>query len=554
MLDAAWTLDVENLTKGWTLSTWAGKSDTELTPADPLLIQAPFKGSWAWGDYPINWQPRVAQLELRALSAAALEDGAPVDPGDMVDVHLYREANLGHGVRKLTWHRVCGFLDEPEASQDDRGLVVKLAAVDTLAQLAEIPVDDAVQWPQESLGARVSRIAQLAGINIVTNAAWMTGTTLGAVTVNNKGALQLLQECLAGVMVGDAYLVLRGTIGTREWVSLFDPVAGQYDTVYNGSDGPAYTVDAAGITYTGTDQPLYVIDRVGRLSNMSAPYVLTDAHDLGAPGAPVGVGLRVATRTPLPDLTDVTGGAALDADDVLRDGTSWIKSRATSINQVKLVGINALAEEQSVTAAYTDLVKRDGPSTRTVTTQRLIGVGAATFAAQLLPDRQTATPTWTAEQFVLTTKALSWAELNHAALNLYPNEPVGATLVPWMQTPVAIVDVDPTAALTGGDLSGVLQGATVQIGRGGVLQLVGELRMEQLKPDGTRSTLVTWDQLKTEPVDNEPAVQWSTFTWRSDDAVPYTGSDRTFDADQAHPSFEHEQLTWLDLRLMRVES
>lgn len=550
MLNAAWTLELENITKGWQLTTWAGKSDSELTPANPLLIQAPFKGSWAWGDYPQGWQPRQAQVEVRALSAAALEAGAPVDPGDLVDVWLYHEANTDHGIRKFTWHRVTGYLDDPEALQDDRGLVVKLAAVDPLARLAEVPVDDPDNpWPAENLGTRLSKIAQLAGINIITKASWNVGTTLGPVTVNNKSALQLLHECLAGVLINDSHLVLRGTIGDREWSQLFDLVT--YDTFYFGDD-TVWKVDPVSGLFVPADRPCYVVDLVGRVSSMDAPYVLTDAHDLGAPGAAAGVGLRVATRTPVADLSTITGGAALDAEDVLRETTSWVKSRETAINQVKLVGLDAAGEEKSVVAAYTDLVKRDGPSTRVIQSQRLYGAGAAAYAATLLPDRATATPGWTADTFTLTTQALTPDELAAAARELYPHDPNGG--VSGMQVPVAIVDVDPTAALTGSDLSGVLQGATVQIPRGGVLQFTGDLRMEQLRPSGLKSSLVTWAQLKVEAVDNDAGVAWSTFTWKSDDAVPYQGADHVWNADDAHASFGHEQLTWLDLRLMRVES
>lgn len=555
MIGAVWTLDVENLTKGWSHSTYSGKTDTpQLSPADPIVIQHPFKGTWGWSDYPSGWLPRTVQLELRSYSAAAFESLAPCDPGDLIDVHLYHHYYRPgfppdpFWERKGTWFRLVGYLDEPEASQDDRGLVVKLSAADPLARLAEVPVDDPNPWPAESLGNRLSRIAQAANINIVTRHAFDNLGTMGPVTVNNKGALPLLQECLAGVQtsVGGKQLVLRGTVGDIEYPTLHDQA--DFDSYLVG-DAPAYEVDSGGFSH-GVVKPSYVIDVVGRESLMMSPYLLTAAHDLGAPGAPGGVGLRVATRTSRGDLWTVsTSGAALPAGDVLREGTSWVKSRSEAINQVKLVGVDAAGEEKSVLASWSDLVKSDGPSTRVVQTQRLIDAGAAAVATGLLPDRASAVPDWTANQFTVLTKAFSADELRAYSLTLFPQKTPGLL---GMQIPIAIVGVDDLAALTGDDLSGILQGATVQITRKGQLEVVGQLRNEVLRSSGLKNNLVTYGDLRTEVVANEPAITWASFTYHSDDAVPYTGSDRTFDASQAHPSFGHDNLSYRDFRLIGV--
>lgn len=553
MIGAPWTLEVTNHTKGWTHSTYGGKQDTpNLSPADPIVIQQPFKGSWGWSDYPSGWLPRTVQLELRAYSAAAFEADAPCDPGDLIDAHLFHAyvpaSGPGAGVeRHNSWFRCVGFLDEPEAAQDDRGLVVKLSAADPLARLAEVAVDDPNPWPAESLGARLQRIADAARINLVTRHAFDNLATMGPVTVNNKGALPLLQECLAGAQtaVGGKQLVLRGTVGDLEHTTLFDQT--DFDSYIVG-DPPAFELDSGGFSH-GVVKQAYVIDLVGRDSTMTAPYILTAARDLGAPGAPVGAGLYVTTRTPRGDLWAASsGGAALPASDVLREGTAWVKSRAQAINQVKLVGVDAAGEEKSVLAQYADLVRADGPSTRVVQTQRLIDAGAAAVAVGLLPDRATAVPDWTADQFTLTTRDMSADELSAYSRELFPGDPG----LSGMQIPLAIVGVDDLAALTGDDLSGILEGATVQIAKRGQLEIVGQLRSEVLRASGLGTNLVSYADLRAEQVDNMPGITWASFGYHSDDAVPYQGSDRTFDASQAHPSFGHRNLSYRDYRLIGV--
>lgn len=551
MLDAAWTLRVENYTKGWSLETYAGEpAPADFAPGDVVLTD-PFKGTWGWSDYPNGWQPRTADFELRAATARDVQQ-LGVDPGDLFDVHLFREFNGLHGLTVNTWHRCVGYLDEPEASATGRGVAVKLGVSDPLALLAEVPVDSAgVAWPQESLGARLARIAAAAGINIASRSAFSALATMGPVTPSNKGALAMLQECLAGVLYNGAQLVLRGSVGGIEVPELFEQI--DWDVLYVGND-PMYVLDeTTGTSSSAGNKPVFWIATVGHISHMSAPYVLTAAHDLGAPGAPAGVGLYVATRTPIGDLWEVAGGAALSAGDVLRDGTTWVKSRASAINQVKLVGVNAAGDEASVVAQYTDLVASDGPSTRTVQTQRLIDAGAPAVAAALLPDRSTAVPDWTADAFTFTTRDLTPDELDAYSSRLYPDTDTAAAPPAGMQVPVAIVGVDETAALTGNDLSGVMQGATVQVTRG-VLSILGQLRNELLRPSGTKTNLVSYADLRTEVVYNVPAISWSAFGYHSDDAVPYTGSDKTFDADQAHASFGHVQLTYRDLRLIGVDA
>lgn len=551
MLNAKWTCEVTNYTKGWTFTTYAGKSDTpQLSPADPVVLQAPYKGSWGWSDYPAGWTPRQAQLDLRVYSAQALEAMGGVDPGDLVDAHLFHEqlrsVTFGPVVRK-SWHRVVGYLDDPEVKQDDRGLVVSLAVVDPLARLAEVVVDDPNPWPAESLGARLNRIAQAAGINIVSKSAYAAAATLGPVTVSNQGALPLLQATLDGVLSGGKQLVLRGTVGELEHAGLGDQV--DFDTTYSGAD-PVWLVDPATLgTSLYPGKPVYWISTVTRVSTMQAPFVLTAAHDLLAPPAAPGTGLWVAQRTPIANLADVSGGAALDADDVLREGTAWIKSRSTAINQVKLVGLDAAGEEKSVVAQYTDLVRADGPSTRVVQTHRLIDAGALAAATALLPDKATASPDWSADQFTFTTKALTAAEVRAYATTLFPYVHTAD-----MTLPIAIVGVATRGAVTGADLSGVLEGATVQVDAKGVLSVIGQLRNEVLRPSGSKTNLVSYSELRTETADNAPTIAWSTFGYHSDDAVPYTGTDRTFDASQAHPSFGHEVLSYRDFRLIGVNS
>lgn len=544
MIDAAWTLDVHNWSKGWTLSTYAGKTDTPpLDAAHPVVLEQPYKGSWSWSDYPNGWTPRQATVQVRCLSAAALDAMGGVDPGDLVDAWLYHEQNTIHGVVKKTWHRCLGYLDDPEASQDGRGLVLKLAVVDPLARLSETPVDDANPWPSESLGARLSRIAVAARINIVSLAAYANLATMGPATVNNQGALQLLQSCLAGVQTAAGeQLVLRGTVAELEETGLGDQVL--FDTFYVGQP-PGLLVDpVSGLSQMYPGVPCYWIDTVGRKSEMDAAYQLTAAHDLISGGG--GAGLWVTQRTPVANLYAVEGGAALDAGHVLRDTTTWVKSRSTAINQVKLVGVDAAGEEKSVVAQWSDLVASDGPSTRTVQTARLIDAGAAAAAAGLLPDRATSVPDWTADAFTFTTRGLTLNELHGYSDKLFP----AGVQAAGMQIPVAIVGVDPTAALTGPDLSGVLEGATVQVADGGVLSVVGQLRNEVLRPSGTKSNLVSYADLRTKNAAPGTGLPWSTFTYHSDDAVPYLGTDRTWDASQAHPSFGHEQLTYRDLRLI----
>lgn len=552
MLDAAWTCRVTNVTKGWTLETWAGKSDTpQLSPADPVVLQAPYKGTWGWSDYPIGWTPRQAQLDVRCYSAQALDDLGGVDPGDLVDAWLFHEYMGGHTGTTLvqnTWHRAVGYLDDPEVRQDSRGIVVSLAVVDPLARLAQTVVDDPNPWPQESLGARLDRIAQAAKINLVSKAAYANAATMGPITVSNQGALPLLQACLDGVQVNGEQLVLRGTVGELEHAGLGDQTT--YDKTYSGDD-PAWLVNPVTLgTQLLPGKPAYWISTVSRISTMAAPFVLVAAHDLGAPGAAPGAGLYVAQREPIGDLWTVSGGAALDADDVLREGTTWVKSREAAINQVKLVGLDAAGAEKSVVAQYSDLVKSDGPWTRTVQTQRLIDAGALAVATALLPDRATASPDWAAELFTFTTKALSANELHTYSGRLFPK----GDYIPTMELPVAIVGVATRGAVTGADLSGVLQGATVQIDASGVLSILGQLRNIVLRPSGLKTNLVSCADLRSESAENDPSLAWATFGYHSDDAVPYTGSDRTFDASQAHPSFGHEVLSYRDFRLIGVST
>lgn len=553
MIDAAWTLRVENITKGWTLETYAGEAAPDTLEPGDCVLEDGYKGTWGWADYPADFQPRTVQFKMRAGSSATL-DAMGVDPGDLFDVHLFHEyidPPPGFtGLVQNTWHRVVGFLDEPEAVlPGNRGVQVTLAVSDPLALLAETMVDDPNPWPAELLGARLERIAQTAGINIVSMATFAGAATMGPMTVSNQGALPLIQACLRGTLspAGDQ-LVLRASVGSIENPALHDQIT--YDTFYTGDD-PAFVIDPVSGLSTGTLKPVYYIDTVNRDSHMGMPYVLTADHDLGAPGSAPGVGLYVVQREPVGDLHLVSGGAALDAGDVLREGTSWSKSRASAINQIKLTGLDNAGEEMSVQASLGDLVRADGPSTRVVQTSRLLNAGSTAVAVALLPDPATAVPAWTAEQFTFTTRDLEPAELDQYSRKLYPREGDGA-FTP-MQLPVAIVGVDETRAPTGNDLSGILQAATVQLDKG-VLTIVGELRAELLRPTGLSTGILTWDQLRTEPVWNDPSLDWAEFSWHSDDAVPYNGSDKVGDASQAHPMFGHEQLSWRDLRLIGVDN
>lgn len=545
MLDADWTMLVQNYSKGWSLTTYAGEPAPASLGAGDVVLTDPFKGTWAWSDYPGGWQPRTADFTLRAGSAAAV-DALQLEPGDLFDVHLFHEyIGPGHlGVPTLltkTWFRCTGYLDEPEATAPGRGVALSLGVSDPLALLAEVPVDSAgAVWPAESLSARLDRIAQAANINIASNSAYDAVATMGPVTPNNKGALAMLQECLAGALSNGRQLGVYATVSDIEEANLFNGAA--YDHLYVGNA----PMD------TGSARPIYFIAPVGRDTVMRAPYVLTAAHDTGAPGSAPGVGLYVVTRTPVGALEDVLGGAALDAGDVLRDGIKWVKSRASAINQVKLVGVDAAGEEASVVAQYPDLVRSDGPSTRVVQTQRLIDAGAPAVAAALLPDLATASPDWTADTFTFTTRDLTLAELHSYSATLFPqafaSAPNGG-----LQLPVAIVGVDETAALTGNDLSGVLEGATVQL-TDGVLSVIGQLRNELLRASGGKADLISYADLRSETVFNQPGMAWTTFMYHSDDAVPYNGTDHTFDADDAHPMFGHEQLTYRDFRLIGVDT
>lgn len=543
-MDEAWILTVTNLSKGWELTTHAGEQLPDLDAANPVLLEDPFKGSWAYDDYPAGFQPRQAEVSVRVLDAATLLDQVDTDPGDTGVVSLTYNGhaiNPATGLERTvtnTWFHVSGYFDEPEVKADGRGLTMQLALVDPTAQLAEIPVSGTAAWAAESLGARLNRICQWANINLLAAPEYASVATMGLVTVSNKGALSLLRECLDSAQYAGSQLVLRGGIVGHEVPStLTDGLT----TVYEGD--PDWNVPG---------KPFYWIDRVERVSYMKAPYRLVSAHDLGAPGAAAGVGLYVAQREPVANLYLVTGGAALDADDVLASGTQWAKRVDAAVNQVKLVGVDAAGEELSVVASYTDLVKANGPHTRVVQTQRYLGGATPIADAQaLLPDRASAVPDWTADQFTFTTKNLSTYELGYYSGQFYPDLPASIAGGFAMQLPVAIVDVEPKARLAGGSLAGVLTGATFQISKG-VLSIVGQLRNELLRPAGTKINLVTYADLRTEHPANDPARSWSEFTYRSTAATPYLTSDKVWDADQAHPTFGHEQLTYRDLRLIGV--
>lgn len=511
---------------------WAYTIDDDAEPVDldtePVQLQDDAKLSWEWLDYPSTMRPATATFRLRVRSAADLPD---VSPGQNAFAFLTRP---GTGAMICA---VYGVLDDPDVEQDSRGLVLSLVITDPLAQLAEIPVDaeldgsgNAIPWPAENLFARLSRIAQRARINLYTRAAYDTAASLGIVTPNNKAALTMLNECLSGAVSGGDQLVLRaGAVG-------FGFNAAGMDTLIQGD--PAL----------GSYKPAYFVDRVSRYSAMQAPFVAQLATNV-LPGQPTGP--KVPIRTAKADPYLLTGGAVLDAVDVLRASVKWTKAREAAVNQLKLVGLDSLGAEKSVLASYDDLVKADGPNARVVDTQLLLGAGAPALAAAMLPDRATARPSWTAETFTVWTDAMSDAEFDAYAPKFWPDQFPGPFHT--MQLPVAVVNVDAVAQVAGGDLSGVLVGATFQLVRG-KLSIVGQLRAEVLRPDSSLSGILTWSQLRTELVDGGGGVAWSAFTWHPALAPPasYTSAAVTFDAAAADPSFDRTNLTWRDLRLMGV--
>lgn len=531
-----WSFTVENISEGWSFSTSSSDPKPDkLSPSNPVQIRADFKGSWAFTDYPHGWQPRQADVSLQVLDAPTIRSLCEVTPGDRCHVSLTRQVVLFGVPVDVPWFRMGGFFDEPEVINDKSpGLVLKLGMYDPLAALAQIPIDDPVAWPLESAFTRIGRICQLAGINLWFDSGYAAGVMVGPVTVNNKSALSLLNECLDGLRTATSHVSLRGGLAGRDI-----PLApAGYDNLVGSITGT-----------TDPDQVIYWVELVGHTMTLQAPYVATADRDLGAPGAAGGVGMYVAAREPVHALWELSGdGAALSADDVLRDQTSWRKSIAAAVNTVKMTGITAAGDEASVVSSYPDLVKLYGPITRTLETQRHLDAAAFAVAASHLPDRATAIPDWTADSFVFTTRDLSQLELDAYVDAFYPEGKRTHT-----QLPIVITDVDETSALTGPDVSGVLIGAELTIVRG-ELQVKGQLLPELLAPvTGSKTSLITYSQMRTEPVFNFPAVQWSAFTYHSLSPNPWTTNDKTFDAAQAHPNFQHEQLSYRDMRLIGVD-
>lgn len=523
-----------------TLWVYAVHDETPAQPlnVEPVQLQDDAKLIWSWAEYPGQWLPETCTFKLRVRSAADLP---AVEPG------MWGAVSLGH---PGTGQAICSFpgvFDDPDVEQDGRGLVMSLTLTNHLAQLAEVPVDaeldaggNAIPWPAESLYARLFRIASQAKINLFLRGSYDTAAALGPVTPNNKGALSMFQECLAGAVYAGDQLVLRAG-----WYG------GDFATDPLGSDLPGMDTMIIGHPDGIRARPYFYVDRVGRYSAMQAPFVMQ---------APANVlpGQATGPRVPVPvtkgDLPDLTGGAVLDANKVLRSSVKWTKSREPAVNQVKLTGVNAAGEQLSVVADYPELVQANGPNTRTVETQLLLTTTSDPLAAALLPDRATAHPDWTVDQFTVVVDAMTPEEVGQYAQDFYP---VGQAPGPFhtMQLPVAIVNVAEVAQVAGGDLSGVLVGATFALSKG-KLTITGQLRNEVLRPDGSLSGAVTWAQLRSEAVNGSPGVLWSTFTWHPAVGPPgsYTGAARTFDATAVDPSFDRDQLSWRDLRLMGVST
>jgi hypothetical protein len=281
-------------------------TDGNVTPtyglADPLVIKQSIPAN---GDKGIQAHPAPDEATITVIAADSTTYGFAL--GDPVSIKVYPQAAYA-GTPVTFYGRIATLSADPH----DLGVRYTLGCLDYTADLAELPVGDTVDWPQESAAARVSRIFTEAGIGGASPfRLWEQSGATWLVTTSPTQAFRAKSRT-------DAYTALIATLDSWPFLAFTDELgAGPTGTTHAAGYRPRVVpvisgdlLDVAGPFRTVVGAPRSRRMRYappGRLTTVAGKLTVTmDAADSSpSTGAPILDGGRVEFA---PTFTQTKGG------------------------------------------------------------------------------------------------------------------------------------------------------------------------------------------------------------------------------------------------------